>query len=124
MGGGNAALRKEKKTAVAIFSLEMSKEQLTQRMLCSQARVNAHKVRTGFLAQSDWPKLTAAAAKLSIHAWLDRLAAAVPALREAGWIYLEAPAAWTDDALAPLGLRVARHLKAGAVHAHLLRRIA
>ncbi|MBF0253941.1 MAG: replicative DNA helicase [Candidatus Omnitrophica bacterium] len=49
----------------AIFSLEMSKEQLTQRMLCSQARVNAHKVRTGFLAQSDWPKLTEAAAKLS-----------------------------------------------------------
>jgi replicative DNA helicase len=43
----------------------MSKEQLTQRMLCSQARVNAHKVRTGFLAQSDWPKLTEAAAKLS-----------------------------------------------------------
>ncbi|MFT5207373.1 MAG: replicative DNA helicase [Candidatus Omnitrophota bacterium] len=49
----------------AIFSLEMSKEQLTQRMLCSQARINAHKVRTGFLAQSDWPKLTEAANKLS-----------------------------------------------------------
>lgn len=53
------------KQPVVIFSLEMSKEQLTQRMLCSQARVNAHKVRTGFLAQSDWPKLTQAAAKLS-----------------------------------------------------------
>jgi replicative DNA helicase len=53
------------KIPTAIFSLEMSKEQLTQRMLCSQARVNAHKVRTGFLAQSDWPKLTAAAARLS-----------------------------------------------------------
>ena len=53
------------KIPTAIFSLEMSKEQLTQRMLCSQARVNAHKVRTGFLAQSDWPKLTAAASKLS-----------------------------------------------------------
>lgn len=49
----------------AIFSLEMSKEQLIQRMLCSCARVNAHKVRTGFLAQSDWPNLTSAAAKLS-----------------------------------------------------------
>lgn len=53
------------KVPVAIFSLEMSKEQLIQRMLCSCARVNAHKVRTGFLAQSDWPHLTSAAAKLS-----------------------------------------------------------
>ena len=53
------------KIPLAMFSLEMSKEQLTQRMLCSQARVNAHKVRTGFLAQSDWPKLTSAAGRLS-----------------------------------------------------------
>jgi replicative DNA helicase len=53
------------KQPVAIFSLEMSKEQLIQRMLCSRARVDAHKVRTGFLSQSDWPSLTAAAAKLS-----------------------------------------------------------
>ena len=53
------------KQPVAIFSLEMSKEQLIQRMLCSRARVDAHKVRTGFLAQSDWPNLTSAAAKLS-----------------------------------------------------------
>ncbi|HSA30694.1 MAG TPA: replicative DNA helicase [Candidatus Omnitrophota bacterium] len=50
---------------VAIFSLEMSKEQLVQRMLCSQARVDAHKVRTGFLSPSDWPLLTKAAGKLS-----------------------------------------------------------
>jgi len=53
------------KKAVAIFSLEMSKEQLVQRMLCSQARVDAHKVRSGFLSPSDWPKLTAAAGRLS-----------------------------------------------------------
>ncbi|MFT7538987.1 MAG: replicative DNA helicase, partial [Lysobacterales bacterium] len=50
---------------VAIFSLEMSKEQLVQRMLCSQARVDAQKVRSGFLPASDWPKLTKAAGKLS-----------------------------------------------------------
>ena len=50
---------------VAIFSLEMSKEQLVQRMLCSQARVDAHKVRSGFLSPSDWPLLTKAAADLS-----------------------------------------------------------
>jgi replicative DNA helicase len=53
------------KIPLAMFSLEMSKEQLVQRMLCSHARVDAHKVRTGYLAPSDWPRLTAAAGKLS-----------------------------------------------------------
>ena len=53
------------KKPIAFFSLEMSKEQLVQRMLCSHARVDAQKVRTGYLSQQDWPKLTAAAGKLS-----------------------------------------------------------
>ena len=53
------------KRSIALFSLEMSKESLVQRMLCSQARVDAHKLRSGFLSPSDWPKLTAAAGKLS-----------------------------------------------------------
>ncbi|MFZ5801089.1 MAG: replicative DNA helicase, partial [Candidatus Omnitrophota bacterium] len=53
------------KLPVAFFSLEMSKEQLVQRMLCSHAKVDAHKVRSGFLSPSDWPRLTAAAGKLS-----------------------------------------------------------
>ncbi len=48
-----------------VFSLEMAKSQLVQRMLCSHARVEFHKVRTGFLSQSDWPKLTNAASKIS-----------------------------------------------------------
>ena len=48
-----------------VFSLEMAKSQLAQRMLCSHAKVEFHKVRTGFLSQSDWPKLTNAASKLS-----------------------------------------------------------
>lgn len=50
---------------VALFSLEMSKEQLAQRMLCSHARVESNKVRTGFLSQSDWPRLVNAAGKFS-----------------------------------------------------------
>ncbi|MBL7130764.1 MAG: replicative DNA helicase [Candidatus Omnitrophica bacterium] len=50
---------------VALFSLEMSKEQLVQRLLCSHARVDVHKVRSGYFSPSDWPKLTAAAGKLS-----------------------------------------------------------
>jgi replicative DNA helicase len=53
------------KMPVGFFSLEMAKEQLVQRMLCSHARVNAHKVRTGFLSQSDWPRLVSAAGRLS-----------------------------------------------------------
>ncbi len=50
---------------VAIFSLEMSKEQLVHRMLCAHARVNVHSARTGFLSQADWPRLTNAAGKLA-----------------------------------------------------------
>jgi len=53
------------KIGVAIFSLEMSKENLVQRMLCSHARINAHNVRSGMLSTSDWPTLTKAAGKLS-----------------------------------------------------------
>ncbi|MBI4341547.1 MAG: replicative DNA helicase [Candidatus Omnitrophica bacterium] len=53
------------KTGVAVFSLEMSKENLVQRMLCAHARINAHNVRSGMLSMSDWPNLTKAAGKLS-----------------------------------------------------------
>lgn len=52
------------------------------------------------------------------------LAAAAQAVAPEGLVYLEAPAAWDDTALAPLGLTRLRHLKAGAVHAHLLVRTA
>jgi len=50
---------------VSIFSIEMSKEQLVQRMLCSHARVELQKARSGFLTQSDWPKLVTAAGRLA-----------------------------------------------------------
>jgi replicative DNA helicase len=52
------------KTTVGIFSLEMSKEQLGLRMLCSESRVDSHRLRTGFLKDQDWPKLTKAASSL------------------------------------------------------------
>jgi replicative DNA helicase len=55
----------EVKIPVAIFSLEMSKEQLALRMLCSKAEVDGQKLRSGFLSESDWPKLTLAAGDLS-----------------------------------------------------------
>ena len=52
-------------TGVAVFSLEMSKEQLVLRMLCCEARVDQSKVRAGFAAQRDYPKLAIAAERLS-----------------------------------------------------------
>ena len=60
----NAAIS-AKNVPTAIFSLEMSKEQLVQRMLCSEARVDSSRLRGGFLGESDWPKLTRAAGNIS-----------------------------------------------------------
>ena len=48
--------------------------------------------------------------------------AAARAVAQDGFVYLEAPVLWTDAQLEPLGLTVHRHLKAGAVHAHLLKK--
>jgi replicative DNA helicase len=55
----------ESGTGVAVFSLEMSKEQLVFRMLCSEARVDQSKVRAGYAANKDYPKLALAADRLS-----------------------------------------------------------
>jgi replicative DNA helicase len=54
-----------KNTPVAIFSLEMSKSQLVQRMLCSEARIDAHNLRKGRLAEKDWAPLSNAAGRLA-----------------------------------------------------------
>ncbi len=59
----HAALADSK--SIAVFSLEMAKEQLGLRMLCSEARVDAHKLRTGYLAETDWGRLSTAAGRLS-----------------------------------------------------------
>jgi replicative DNA helicase len=60
----HAAIHAAPKKAVAVFSLEMSKEQLVTRLLCSEARIDASRLRTGHLGESDWPKLMAGAGKL------------------------------------------------------------
>lgn len=59
----NAAVRNN--TPVAIFSLEMSKEQMTNRILCSEAMVDSNKVRTGKVEDDDWQKLAEASGNLS-----------------------------------------------------------
>lgn len=62
--GQNVALGSNNNKTVAIFSMEMSREQLVQRMICSEARVDAHKLRTGFLQDDDWDKLAKAIHRL------------------------------------------------------------
>ncbi len=61
----NAALRLEPGAAVAVFSLEMPREQLVMRMLASEGRVPSETLRTGRIAQGSWPKLATAASKLN-----------------------------------------------------------
>ena len=50
---------------VAVFSLEMSKEQLSMRMLCAEARVDSSRIRGGFLKEADWTRITDAADRLT-----------------------------------------------------------
>ena len=51
-------------TPVALFTLEMSKAEVTQRLMCSEAKVESDRIRSGKLTQEDWPRLTAACDKL------------------------------------------------------------
>ncbi len=55
----------QNKIPVGMFSLEMSKQELVLRMLCSQARVNSHEVRRGYLSKRYWTALTNAASRIS-----------------------------------------------------------
>lgn len=59
----NAAL--EANIPVAVFSLEMSKEQLSMRLLCCEARIDSSRLRSGFFSREDWARLTDAADVLS-----------------------------------------------------------
>jgi replicative DNA helicase len=61
----NAALHRSKPTPVGIFSLEMSLQQLVMRLLCAEARVDAHAVRTGRLPEDDWKRLSIGAGRLA-----------------------------------------------------------
>jgi replicative DNA helicase len=66
----NVALRLRE--PVAVFSLEMSKESLLLRLLASEARVDAHKFRTGHMGRDDWGKVTGALTNLAdAPLWID-----------------------------------------------------
>jgi len=60
-----AAMAADPPVGVAFFSLEMSREQLALRMLCSEARVDSARARSGYLGEKDFPRLAGAAARLS-----------------------------------------------------------
>ncbi|MFN7945257.1 MAG: replicative DNA helicase [Blastocatellia bacterium] len=64
----NAALMMQEhgsRAVVGVFSLEMSKEQLVQRLMCSQARLDAHRLRSGMLSKDDWRRLAQAVGELA-----------------------------------------------------------
>ena len=63
--GMAAMLGVRAQTPVALFTLEMSKSEVTQRLMCSEAKVESNRLRTGKLAVDDWPRLTAACDKLA-----------------------------------------------------------
>ena len=77
---------------VGMFSLEMSREALLLRLLCSQARVDAHKLRTGFLGKEDFQKLTSALSVLSM-----------PKLRAIDFLKYQRPLADTPVSLPEAG---------------------
>ena len=68
----NAALDDQKPVPVLVFSLEMSKESLIERVLCSEARIESQKLRSGFLESRDWIHITKAASRIAeAPMWID-----------------------------------------------------
>ena len=108
----------EQDTAL-VAQLRKSKEQL-------QAAAVQVQRGEGIAALKAWPAASADLVFLDppfdANLFEPALQAAERALAAEGYIYLEAPSAWSEEQLAPLGLTLYRHLKAGTVHAHLLQR--
>lgn len=102
-----------------VAQLRKSKEQL-------QAGAVQVQRGEGVAALKAWPAASADLVFLDppfdANLFEPALQAAARAVAPGGHIYLEAPSAWGEEQLAPLGLTLYRHLKAGAVHAHLLQR--
>ena len=130
-GTGAMGLEAASRGAAQVLALESDAE-LTQQLqrLAERLKATAVQVQRGD-AVGSMQRLTAAAFDVVFldppfdGPWfVPALEAAVRLVPVGGWVYLEAPTAWTDEMLAPWSLEVVRQLKAGAVHAHLLRRIA
>lgn len=115
--GAKAVTLVEQDTAL-VAQLKKTKEQL-------QADAVQVQRGNGVGALKQWPAASADLILLDppfdASLFDAALQAAARAVAAEGYIYLETPSAWGDAQLAPLGLTLYRHLKAGAVHAHLLR---
>lgn len=57
-------LENDRRAAVALFAVEMTREQIVDRLLCGRAKINQQRLRDGFLSDADFPKLTAAASSM------------------------------------------------------------
>ena len=130
-GTGALGLEAASRGAAQVIALEQEPE-LTRQLQQQAERLKANMVQVQRTdAVAGMQRLTASAFDVVFldppfdGPWFEpALRAAVRLVPVGGWVYLEAPAQWTDEALLPLALEVVRHLKAGAVHAHLLRRTA
>jgi 16S rRNA (guanine966-N2)-methyltransferase len=100
-----------------VAALRATQKKLDARMVRVQ-RGNALSALAGLAPQS--VDLVFLDPPFDAHLFDKALRAAAPAVRPAGFVYLEAPTAYDDAGLSPFGLAVHRHLRAGAVHAHLL----
>jgi 16S rRNA (guanine966-N2)-methyltransferase len=130
-GTGALGLEAASRGAADVLLVEQDPE-LIARLRAAQAKLNAEAVKVqrgngltvlGGLAPGG-TDLIFLDPPFDAELWDKALRGASAALAPEGWIYLEAPAAWDDARLGVFGLTLARHLKAGAVHAHLLRRAA
>jgi 16S rRNA (guanine(966)-N(2))-methyltransferase RsmD len=130
-GTGSLGFEAASRGARHVLLVEQDPE-LVARMRGLQAKLgsSALEIRRGngvsvlsSAANGDWD-LVFLDPPFDANLWDKALAAAKQAVRPAGFVYLEAPQPWTDERVQPYGFDRERHVRAGAVHAHLLRRVA
>ena len=130
-GTGALGLEAASRGAAQVLALEQSPELVQAlRRLGERLKAQALQVQRGD-AIAAMQALPAAAFDLVFldppfdGPWFEpALQAAARLVPVGGWVYLEAPKPWTEAQLTPLGLQLQRQLRAGAVHAHLLQRVA
>ncbi len=105
---------------VAIFSLEMSEDEVTQRLMCSEARIDSKRLRTGSLDDADWTKLTNACDKLSrAPIYIDETAGVTPIEIKAKTRRLQSKLKGGQ----PLGLVIVDYLQLMGGHARVENRV-
>ncbi len=129
-GSGALGFEAASRGALDVLLIEQD-AQLVAKLQMSQTRLKADTIR---IQRSDGIAILRSLPKTSVDVifldppfdsalYLEAIQAAASVLSAQGAIYLEAPEAWNDEKLAPLGLRVIKQGKAGAVHFHLLQRV-